>query len=68
MRGGGGFHDGLVVNGLIVLWSLNEWNYGEQSNETLLGIHVACTDYRDCQPPLTFRLDRQFYFMLVNGT
>jgi hypothetical protein len=32
------------VNGLIVPWSLNEWNYGEQSNEALLGIHLACTE------------------------
>jgi hypothetical protein len=31
----GSFHDGLVGNGLIVQWSLNEWNYGVQSNEAL---------------------------------
>jgi len=33
----GSFHGGLVGNGSIVhwQWSLNEWNYGVQSDEAL---------------------------------
>lgn len=44
MRCGGGSHDGLVANGLMVPWSLNEWNYGEQFDEALVGIHVASAE------------------------
>ena len=29
---GGGFHGGLVGNRLMVPWSVDEWDYGEQSN------------------------------------
>lgn len=40
----GGLHGGLVGNGLVVPWSLKEWNYGEQSYEALVGIHIASTE------------------------
>ena len=54
-------------NGWIVPWSLKKWNYGEQSDEA-----VGWNSYRFYRelsaPHSPSRVDRQFYFIMANGT